>query len=73
MTDLRRSLLDRAKGYEQEAAKAQGTLSAYWRGMAHGLSMAADMQHRAGVSDFMREVAEKGVRKVGASEAEHAG
>jgi hypothetical protein len=36
MTNLRRGFLDRAKGYEQEAAKTQGTLSAYWRGVARG-------------------------------------
>lgn len=57
MTDLRRSLLDRAKGYEQEAAKTQGTLSAYWRGVAHGLSIAADMvrsdEYRRSVETFV--------------------
>lgn len=57
MTDLRRSLLDRAKGYEQEAAKTDGTLSAYWRGVAHGLVMAADLvradEHRRSGETFV--------------------
>jgi hypothetical protein len=65
MTDLRRSLLDRAKGYEQEAAKTQGTLSAYWRGVAQGLAIAADLmrsdEHRLSVETF-RDIAATGAR-----------
>jgi hypothetical protein len=77
MTDLRRSILDRAKGYEQEAAKTQGTLSAYWRGMAHGLSMAADMVRdedaRASIARSIKAAAEYGESAAETPRGERAG